>query len=243
MTSPVIRPHEVPLSLPVVWPVFAVDRPTLVTGWIMPATFAVDGLSVAVNFATRIAQNDDGTTYVALDTVTVTPTVPTTDVDLPLAGLLRAAVKASGVRGIRVPPGKRWTWDVPNVAASYRPADDTSTQHIAQDGPADCQTVHVGPLTEVEEARLNVKAITGTGRIRRTALTDDVLAQVAEVVTLNPRKTHFRVAQTFGITMRTANDWIKKAKERGFLPPTADHHIQRIKTQTEGRRHESSRNS
>lgn len=229
MTSPVIRPNEVPLSLPFVWPVFDVDRPTLVTGWIMPATFTVDGLGVAVNFTTRAAQNDDGTTFVAIDTLTVTPTVPTTDMALPLAGLLRAAVKASGVRGIRVPPGERWTWDVPTVAASYRPADDTSTQVMTQDGPADCSPVHVGPLTDEDEARMNVKAITGTGRIRRTTLDDDKLAQVAEVVKANPGKSHRHVAQTFGITMRSANEWIRKARARGFLPPTADHYQNRKK--------------
>lgn len=229
MTSPVIRPNEVPLSVPFVWRVLDVDRPTLVTGWIMPATFTVEGLGVAVTFTTRAAQNDDGTSFVAIDTVTVTPTVPTTDVALPLAGLLRAAVKASGVRGIRVPPGERWTWDVWNDPTSYRPADDTSKHHLTQDGPADCWPVHVGPLTDDEEARMNVKAITGTGRAPRTALTDDVLAQVAEVVRANPGKSYLQVARTFGISRPAARERIRKARDRGFLPPTADHYKNRKK--------------
>lgn len=229
MTSPVIRPNEVPLSLPFVWPVFDVDRPTLVTGWIMPATFTVDGLGVAVNFTTRAAQNDDGTTFVAIDTVTVTPTVPTTDMALPLAGLLRAAVKASGVRGIRVPPGERWTWDVWNDPTSYRPADDTSTPVMTQDGPADCWPVHVGPLTAVEEARMNVKAITGTGRAPHTALTDDRLEEVAAVYKANPGNTGRAVAMTFSISPSAARERIRKARDRGFLPPTADHYKNRKK--------------
>lgn len=229
MTSPVIRPNEVPLSVPFVWPVYEVDRPTLVTGLIMPATFTVDGLGVAVNFTTRAAQNDHGTTFVAIDTVTVTPTVPTTDMALPLAGLLRAAVKASSVRGIRVPPGERWTWDGRNDPTSYRPADDTSTTVMTQDGPADCWPVHVGPLTAVEEASVNVKAITGTGRAPRTALTDDVLAQVAEVVKANPGKSHRQVALTFGISQPAARERIRKARDRGYLPPTADHYKNRKK--------------
>lgn len=229
MTSPAIRPNEVPLSVPFVWPVYDVASPTLVTGWIMPAAFTVDGLGVAVNFTTRAAQNDDGTTFVAIDTVTMTPTVPMTDMALPLAGLLRAAVKASGVRGIRVPPGERWTCDVWNDPTSYRPADDTSTPVMTQDGPADCWPVHVGPLTADEEARMNVKAITGTGRAPRTALTDDVLAQVAEVVKANPGKSHRHVAQTFGISMPAARERIRKARDRGYLPPTADHYKNRKK--------------
>lgn len=233
MTSPVIRgPYEQPSGLPMVWPTFDVARPTLVVGWIMPATYTVDGLGVAVNFTTRAAQNDQGTTYVALDTVTVTPTVPATDVDLPLAGLLRAAIKASGVRGIRVPPGERWTFDVWNDPTTYRPADDTSTRFMTQDGPADCFTVHVGPLTAAEEARLNVKAITGTGRARRTMLTDDVLAKVADVVNANPRNAQRNVAQAFGIGMPAARDRIRKARERGFLPATADHYKNRRKKAT-----------
>lgn len=230
MTSPVIRPNEVPMSVPFVWPaVDRVDRPTLVTGWIMPATFTVDGLGDAVNFTTRAAQNDHGTTFVVIDTVTVTPTVPTADMALPLAGLLRAAVKASGVRGIRVPPGERWTWDVWNDPTSYRPADDTSTHYLTQDGPSDCWPVHVGPLTADEEARMNVKAITGTGRAPYTALTDDVLAQVAEVVKANPGKSHLQVARTFGIGQSAARERIRKARARGFLPPTADHYKNRKK--------------
>lgn len=229
MTSPVIRPNEVPLSLPFVWPVFDVDRPTLVTGWIIPATFTVEGLASTVNFTTRAAQNGDGTTFVAIDTVTVTPTVPTTDMALPLAGLLRAAVKASGVRGIRVPPGERWTWDGRNDPTSYRPADDTSTCYLTQDGPADCWPVHVGPLTDDEEARMNVKAITGTGRAPHTALTDDRLEEVAAVYKANPGNTGHAVAMTFSISPSAARERIRKARDRGFLPPTADHYKNRKK--------------
>lgn len=224
MTSPHVPPNVVPL-VPTCWPVFAVDRPTLVTGWIQSATFRVDGLGVAVNFTTGTAYRDDGIAFVVLESVTVVPNVPTTDVHLPLSRLLRAAVKASGVRGIRVPSGEWWTWDVWDDPTSYRLADDTSSRRGKQDSPSDpCFTVYVGPITAAEESRLNVKAITGTGRATRTTLTDDVLREVADVYYANPRRTIRAIAQHFGIANVTVTKWVKKARERGFIDalPTTD---------------------
>lgn len=217
MTSPHVPPNVVPI-VPTCWPVSDVDRPTLVTGWVQSATFRVDGLGVGATFSTRAATRDDGIVFVAIDTVTVSPTVPTTDLDLPLAGLLRAAVKASCVRGIRVPSGQWWTWDVWNDPTTYRLADDTSSPRGKQDSPSDpCFTVYVGPMTAEDEARLNVKAITGTGRATRTVLTDDVLRTVADVYNANPRATGRAVARHFGISLPTARKWVNMARERGFI--------------------------
>jgi len=217
MTSPHVPPNVVRLDVPIRWPVSAVDRPTLVTGWIMPATFRVDGLGVDATFSTRAATRDDGIVFVAIDTVTVSPTVPTTDLDLPLAGLLRAAVKASGVRGIRVPSGERWTWDRADDPTSYRLADDTSSHFMTQDGPSDVWPLYVGPMSAEDEARLNVKAITGTGRATRTVLTDDVLRAVADVYNANTGTGRRAVADHFTIGLSAARERIRIARERGFI--------------------------
>lgn len=231
MTTPSVRPNTIPMDAPYFWPTahgVTVETPTIVPGFIGAATFTVTGLAVPVEFGTGLdfrpgppATYTISISYVLVDTsTTLAPSL-----DIPLAALTRAAVQASTARAVLLP--KNYKALMPN---SFDPTTWVATDAdrppagvpmiTTDDFPAPFP-IHVGPLSAEEDAALLARLF-GTGRPRRSAITDDVLRETADVyrnATSDPR---LAVATYFQVSPSTARERIRKARERGLLEDIPD---------------------
>lgn len=211
MTSPAIGPGRVNPAEPFdptakvprgwYWPLPDVDQPTVVHGFVFPGTFVVTGLDVDVSFTTATRVRDDhdggpiyrGDVFLAFDTVTVRPTVPPVDAAIPFRKLLEHAAIASGAVG----------------------RFDPATGRVEE--------LAWGPLTKRELARIDVLAVTGTGRRRRTAMTDDFLRSVADTFAAAEYGDRYAAVMVQHHGSRSAvTNWVAECRRRGFLSDVDD---------------------
>lgn len=230
MKSPTVPLNTIPLDAPFWWPDRTpVDEPQVVSGFICPATFTVTGLPVPVTFGTGIvyAPGPPPTGKVTIGHLTVdTSTSVPKSLDLPLEALTRAAVRASTARGVLLPKNyKAFTWNLSDPSTWVRAEADqplpTGMSMIVTDDLPVPWPIHVGPISSDEEATL-VARVTGLSRPRRTAITDDVLRETADVYRSAESDPRLAVATYFHVSPSTARQRIRKARERGFLEDVPD---------------------
>lgn len=226
MTDPWVSPEgnafPVPMAASVLWRSVEPDGmlPVATDGVIVPATYRVEGLAYELTVTTKGGKFDDAPEYhgVMLDTVSVHYGNDHEQPDtfrLPTKQLRYHAVRAATVRGLWLPPGTQWhdaTWSVSvNV-------DDNDTEGF-----------HVftgfGPGTAAERVRdAEIANLAGLPRKRKRRNAEQLEADLIEAAELWKSSVHGEraavIASALCVSDRTANDYIRKARERGLIPPT-----------------------
>lgn len=224
MTSPQISDKRPARGMPsnrpgILWWVGspAPSKPTRVVGAYVepdgsPATFSVGGLTVDVTFT--LTQTDDGFGIGKLEVVAQDGhQVEQDDVDrLPLASLVKWALRAAGVHGTYFPGG----YDGAYVDAVNKVTIDSVRLVV----PADEWVIHenqVRPLDDNEAVLLDVQGM--TSKRRANAPTDDELRQVVATWLTDGER---GVTDRFHVHVRTARRWVARARSRGLLEQLPD---------------------
>lgn len=211
MTSPALSPHGTDLdpTAPGVWEYHdAIDAPTIVAGFHCPASFRVDGFDFEIEFTTAV-----GSKGIIVDRLSTRfpDGVPSTTITLPLGMFVEQANAAAGRVGLQIP--RNFSGSIPATGALVETGDEWSVIPL-----------EARRLTKGERDRIRLRGLSGQARKEKVnEISDDVLRKVAKAHRDAPYG--YKVDAVRKIVVgsdSTVRDYIRKARERGFLEDVSD---------------------